>query len=279
MPVTFTFDLEDSRSDLRRPERFPHVTRRVLGFLREQGITGTFFIVGELAETHADLVAEVAQDGHEIALHGYRHVPLVKLDAAAFREDLLRGRDVLERATGTTVRGYRAPIFSLVPSTAWAVDVLSDLGFTYSSSLLPAANPLNGWPGAPRSPFRWDTGLVELPSPVAGFGRLLVPYLGGVYLRYLPMPIVERLARSQRSDAVTADWLYCHPYDFDTEEPFERLPEASYLTSRILHARRGATYDRVARVLRAGGVAGPPLGALVDETLRADRLPVVHVRS
>lgn len=274
MPVTFTFDLEDSRTDLDRPVRFGVMTERVLTFLEEHRVRGTFFVVGELASSHPELLRDVAGAGHEVALHGYHHVPLGKLDPASFAADLVRGRAVLEDACGAPVAGYRAPIFSLTPQTGWAVQCLTDAGFAYSSSVLPATNPLNGWPGAPRGPFRWSTGLLELPCPVVGRGRVSVPFLGGVYLRYLPLRLVERLARSAGQGG--APWIYCHPYDFDTEEDFDVLPEASVLTSRILYHRRGDAFRRVSRVLAAGGGAGDPLAVIAARMTSDDDLAVLE---
>ena len=69
-------------------------------------------------------------------MHGYRHVPLPHLSPATFREETARGRALLEDLSGAAVVGYRAPTFSLVPASRWAVDELSELGFTYSSSVL-----------------------------------------------------------------------------------------------------------------------------------------------
>jgi hypothetical protein len=191
-PVTFTFDLEDSRPSPALPARFPAVTERVLAFL---GARGTFFVVGELAAKHPELMAAIARAGHEVGLHGWRHVPLDKLAPAQLAEDLRRGRAAIEDATGAPARGFRAPIFSLCRRTLWAVDALVEAGFAYSSSVLPAANPLYGYPEGPARPFRWETGLVELPCAVAGRGPAAIPFLGGVYLRYLPMRLVLALAR------------------------------------------------------------------------------------
>ena len=258
-PVTFTFDLEDSRPSAALPERFPAVTERVLAFLDGLGVRGTFFVVGELAAEHPDLIAAIAGAGHEVGLHGWRHVPLDKLTPDELRSDLRRGKAAIEDATGVPVLGFRAPIFSLYRDTLWAVATLREAGFAYSSSVLPAASPLYGYPeGSPR-PFRWDGGLVELPCAVAGRGRAAIPFLGGVYLRYLPVALVLRLAG--RVAPGTAPWIYCHPYDFDPEEPFGVMPEATWLTSRIVHARRRHTFDRVQTLLQRLGAA-PPLGEL-----------------
>jgi peptidoglycan-N-acetylglucosamine deacetylase len=257
-PITFTLDLEDY-APAGTPARANLIVPRVLELLSEHAVTGTFFIVGELAEAEPALVRAIAAAGHEIALHGYRHVPLPRLDPPTFRADTARGRALLEDLAGAPVTGFRAPTFSLVPESRWAVDELTELGFAYSSSVLPARSPLYGWPGQPRHPFRWPGGLVELPCPVAevgAFGRRVAnPYLGGVYFRVLPWTAVRLgLARS-RADEVL--WLYCHPYDFDPDEPFVPRGDVGRLGNRLLWLNRSRMARRVARVL--AGRAGPPL--------------------
>jgi hypothetical protein len=197
-------------------------------------------------------------------------VAVTKLGKRAFAEDLRCGKAVLEDLVGIRLRGYRAPMFSLTAATPWAPAHLLEAGFAYSSSVLPAASPLHGLPGAPRGPFRWAGELLELPCPLAGWGRLSIPVLGGVYLRYLPRAVVRLAARRARH-AATA-WTYLHPYDFDAGAPYVRLPHAGELVSRILHHRRADTSRRVVEVLELAG-AGPPLCELAQR-LRDERLPV-----
>ena len=255
-PITFTLDLEDY-APAGAPARALAIVPRVLELLAEHGARGTFFVVGEFAEAEPALVRTIAAAGHEVALHGYRHVPLPRLTPEVFRSETAHGRAVLEDLCGTVVTGYRAPTFSLVPDSRWAVEELTDLGFVYSSSVLPARSPLFGWPSQPRHPYRWPTGLVELPCPVFAVGSHLAnPYLGGVYFRVLPWPAVRLgLARSSHDELL---WLYCHPYDFDPEEPFVPRGDVGRFGNRLLWLNRGGMAARVARVL--AGRAGQPLG-------------------
>ncbi len=90
--ITFTLDLEDGRENGTEANRFVAVTHRLLDFLAERKVLGTVFVVGELAEGHPALVRDVADRGHEIALHAYRHVPLTQLDAKTFRSETKKGR-------------------------------------------------------------------------------------------------------------------------------------------------------------------------------------------
>jgi len=260
MPLTVTFDLEDSRSSPAQEPRYVEMGHRFLDFLQQRSIRATVFVVGELAASSPELVRRAAADGHELGLHGLRHVALDGVGAGHLRRELEQGRALLEDAGGVAVRGFRAPIFSLTRASAWAVEEIAAAGFSYSSSVLPARNPLHGWPGAPRRPYRWHNGLLELPCPVAGAGKLQVPFLGGIYMRYFPVSLSRWLLR--RCDGHSILWSYVHPYDIDPEEPFSVMPHAGWLVSRIVHTRRGVTLRRLDAVLEAAGGAGRPLGEI-----------------
>lgn len=254
-PITFSFDLEDHRPDEDAELRFPQVTREVLAFLRRNGVAGTIFVVGEVAEAHPDLVREAAQDGHEIGLHGWVHKPLAELGPDTFRRHVRRGADVVGEITGRPVSGFRSPTYSLTRESVWASEVLAQEGFTYSSSILPAHNPLFGFPGAPREPFRWPSGLAELPVPVAGLGNVAIPFLGGVYLRVLPWPAVS--AAHRLGSGGTTPWTYCHPYDFDPGEVPWVVPDSGRLGSKLLWLNRKLMFRRMEQLFALG--VGAPL--------------------
>lgn len=239
--IAFTLDLEDHRPDGSVAPRYGAVTDELLRDLDEWGVTGTVFVVGELAREDPDLVARVAARGHEIGLHGADHTPLPDVGPTTFRAVTAEAKDRLTQLVQAPVQGFRAPIFSLVPESAWAPEILSELGFKYSSSVLPARNPLFGWPQAPRTPFRWPSGLIEIPSPVFGVGPVLLPLLGGTYLRTAPGPIIARTSRRAPDHA----WVYAHPYDFDPEEPRWVVPEVGRVGSRVLWWGRRRMKSRV----------------------------------
>jgi peptidoglycan/xylan/chitin deacetylase (PgdA/CDA1 family) len=87
----------------------PRGTPAVLGALAAEGITATFFLVGEQVRDAPALAAEVAAAGHEIALHCDRHRNLLRLTPAQVRDDLLRARATIGEATGAEPRLYRPP--------------------------------------------------------------------------------------------------------------------------------------------------------------------------
>jgi polysaccharide deacetylase family protein (PEP-CTERM system associated) len=275
MPVTLTFDLEDNRRSEAQEPRFVRISHRFLEFVEAVGAKATVFVVGELARSHPALVRRVVDGGHELALHGMRHVALGELGPGRLTAELREGRELLEQIGQVQVSGFRAPIFSLTPATSWAVEEITLAGFGYSSSVLPARNPLHGWPGAPTGAFRWSTGLVELPCPVGGIARAQVPFLGGIYLRFVPSFLTKRFLR--RLNAATVPWSYVHPYDLDPDEPFFVMPHAGWLTSRIVHMRRAATLGRLERAIAVADGPGRPLGEIARGLAELE-LPVVGHR-
>ncbi len=245
--ITFTLDLEDHRPDESLPVRYPEMTEKILEFLERWNVKATVFTVGSLAKKDPQTVRKVHAAGHEIAHHSYDHITLNKQNPAEFREDTRRAKETIEDVIGEEVHGYRAPVFSLTRQTIWAVDILKELGFAYSSSVLPATNPLHGIPGAPQTPFRWSNGLLEIPAPVGRIGPFLMPYLGGFYFRYLPFPIVRD--QLKKSDSRAALWTYWHPYDFDAEEKNWRIRGASMPVSLLLWFNRKDTFKKLGRLV------------------------------
>ncbi|MGE0484281.1 MAG: DUF3473 domain-containing protein [Gammaproteobacteria bacterium] len=261
--LTVTLDLEDHTQGSDPSRRWLDNAARLLELLAGKGVRATVFIVGDVVAEAAALVRRAAADGHELALHSATHTPLTQEEPRAYARALAAARARLADTCGQAVQGYRAPVFSLTPRTAWVVDVLGTCGFSWSSSVLPAVgHPLHGYPGAPMTPFRWPGGLVELPVPVTRLGPLTLPFLGGIYLRYLPLRLVE--ARARRLPAGSLAWTYLHPYDIDAAEPYFRFPGTSAPMSLLLWRRRRHT---LARLDWIGGRLG--LGAPLGERIAA----------
>ena len=264
--ITFTLDLEDHRPDDSLPRRYPEMMETILAFLEERNIKATVFTVGSLAKKDPETIRKVCAAGHEIAHHSYDHVTLDKQNPAVFREDTRKAKEIIEDTTGEAVSGYRAPVFSLTRRTLWAVDILKELGFTYSSSILPAASPLYGISGAPRTPFRWTNGLLEIPAPVSRLGPVLLPYLGGFYFRYLPMAMIKR--QIEKSADNTSLWTYWHPYDFDPAEKNWRIKGASVPVSLLLWFNRKNTLKKLGRLAENFEFNAPLREQIFDQDLK-----------
>jgi polysaccharide deacetylase family protein (PEP-CTERM system associated) len=203
-------------------------TRRVLDVLDRMNVRGTFFVLGWTAERHPDLVAEIAAAGHEIASHGYDHELIYNQSPRAFREDVRRARSLLRRLSGQEVLGYRAPSYTIVARTRWALPILVEEGHRYDSSVFPILRRRYGIPGAPRAPHRVsleDGGsIAEYPLPTVRLGAVNVPATGGAYLRLLPLGFqtwaLRHLLRARQPFVVNV-----HPWELDPEQP--RFPTSA----------------------------------------------------
>jgi len=198
----------------------------LLGLLGEFGIRATFFILGELGYRRPGLVKRIAGAGHEVASHGWGHERLHQLTPAQFQAETAQSKKVLEDCAGVPVVGYRAPTFSLTRQTAWAVDVLAELGFKYDSSIYPVRHDRYGVPDAPRQPFRLQgsrASVLELPPATLRIGPLHLPVGGGGYFRLLPDFLLQQaLAQTQRYARPAVSMLYFHPWEFEPRQ--DRLP-------------------------------------------------------
>jgi peptidoglycan/xylan/chitin deacetylase (PgdA/CDA1 family) len=87
----------------------PRGTPAVLEALDRAGARATFFVVGEAVRRHRGLLAEILSAGHEIALHGDRHLPHALMMPRSVRRDLERGQAEVEQEAGVAVSALRAP--------------------------------------------------------------------------------------------------------------------------------------------------------------------------
>jgi polysaccharide deacetylase family protein (PEP-CTERM system associated) len=161
-----------------------------------------------------------------VASHSWEHRRIHTLTPSAFRRDVQKSKDALEQITGEAVVGFRAPTFSIVRQTAWAIDILAELGMLYDSSIYPVWHDRYGIPEAPRNPFRVRGGghtLLEIPPATWQVLNSNVPVGGGGYFRLFPLWLLERAWQQRRRSAFpTVTMLYFHPWEFDARQA--RLP-------------------------------------------------------
>jgi polysaccharide deacetylase family protein (PEP-CTERM system associated) len=198
-------------------------TRRLLDLCSRHQVKGTFFILGWVAERWPQLVREILAAGHELGTHGQDHRRVTTLSPGEFRQDVRRSKQTIEDAGGVEVIGYRAPNYSIVRETLWAMDVLAEEGFRYDSSIFPIRHDRYGIPDFPRfpRPVRGHNGsaLHEFPISTIRVAGMNLPFVGGGYLRHFPLPFIrwgmERLNTVERRPAI----VYIHPWELDPEQP------------------------------------------------------------
>jgi polysaccharide deacetylase family protein (PEP-CTERM system associated) len=253
----FSIDLEDVRLWMpggeKYKERVPANTHAYMSWLNGHGFKCTFFTVGEVAQKYPSLIKEILDEGHEIACHTNKHIPLDKQDPASFKKDLEENIRWLREAGAGDIKGFRAPIFSLTEKTKWAFDVLTELGFSYSSSVLPAKSPLYGWPEFGQTPKRVNSSLVEIPMTVGKTGPVTAPYGGGIYFRVFPFFTI--MSKVKRHTTASNPLLgYFHPYDIDTGQEHFMHPgiNNSKLYNHLMYMNRSKVFERMDRLIDKG---------------------------
>jgi peptidoglycan-N-acetylglucosamine deacetylase len=84
-------------------------TPAVLEALRREGVPATFFLVGQQVRANPALAREIADAGHDIALHADRHRNLLRLTPRQVATDLDRAADAIASVTGRPCALYRPP--------------------------------------------------------------------------------------------------------------------------------------------------------------------------
>ncbi|MFF3851923.1 polysaccharide deacetylase family protein [Micromonospora sp. NPDC002575] len=99
----------------------PQYTPQVLALLRKYGITATFCVVGENAQSHPDLIQAIVADGHTLCNHSWHHDELLgKRSTDVIRADLLRTNAAIRAAVpDAEIAYYRQP------GGAWTYPVVS----------------------------------------------------------------------------------------------------------------------------------------------------------
>jgi len=201
-------------------------TERLLEIFDDANVQATFFVLGWVAERFPGLVRAIADQGHEIASHGYGHRLVYDLTPRAFRDDVRRAKDLLESTTNERVHGYRAPSYSVTPKSLWALDVLIEEGYTYDASIFPIHHDRYGIPISPRQPYvlHRTAPLVEAPGSTVRCGPFNLPIGGGGYFRILPYAWtrwgITRLNEREHRPAI----FYLHPWEIDPDQPRLRAP-------------------------------------------------------
>lgn len=181
----FSIDLEDPRENIWNKDRYEDRVNlnvmKLLDWLENNNSKTTFFVVGKIAERYPDLVKQIFIKGHEIACHSYSHIPINHLGKKEFENDLVRNIEAIINCGVPSPIGFRAPTFSLIESSFWAYNILRNNGIKYSSSVLPAKNPLFGIPNFGQQP-KYIDGILEIPVTISNFFinfQLLVVFIYG----------------------------------------------------------------------------------------------------
>ncbi|MEW8034637.1 MAG: XrtA system polysaccharide deacetylase [Candidatus Thiodiazotropha sp.] len=241
-------------------------THKLLEIFAQYNTKGTFFVLGWIAERFPNLINEIEQAGHEIASHGYSHDLVYNQTIDKFREETGRTKEILENIINKPIYGYRAASYSIVKKSIWALDILTELGFTYDSSIFPIVHDRYGIPGAKTEPHVYKTeggnSIIEFPISTVGLGKTRLPISGGGYFRLLPYWITRSGLNKINNKEKKPFIFYMHPWEIDTGQPriksnmlseFRHYNNISKFDQRLRKLLQDFKFSTVSDVLKRNG--------------------------
>ena len=223
---------------------------RILQLFSDNDTKATFFTLGWVAERYPQIVRRIVGEGHELASHGLAHFRADHQSRPLFLADVKQAKELLEDVGGTAVNGYRATSFSITRRNLWALSVLEEVGYKYSSSTFPIQHDLYGIPEQPRFAFYpfADSKFVEIPiTTIRKFGRNW-PAGGGGYFRLFPYSLFKRNLRAVRAEDRQPCMFYFHPWEIDHTQP--RVTGTSVKTRVRHYLNLDRTFDRLQMLLK-----------------------------
>jgi len=232
----------------RMPCRVERNVNAILDMLDEHEVHATFFMLGWVAERYPVLARRIVERGHELASHGYGHQLVTTLTRGEFSDDVSHAKRLLEDVAGVSVRGYRAPSFSIGKGNLWALECLAEAGYRYSSSIYPFQSDHYGMPDAPRFAHypAAGCGLLELPPTTIRLFNRNLPAAGGGYFRLLPYGVSRWCLNRVNTVEGKPCIFYFHPWEIDPGQPRQR---GASLKSRFRHYVNLSAMERRLRAL------------------------------
>jgi polysaccharide deacetylase family protein (PEP-CTERM system associated) len=232
-------------------------TYHILDLLDEYRTKATFFVLGWIAERHTKLVRIIHERGHEVASHGYSHQRVYTQSAHQFCEETRRSKGILEDTIGQAVMGYRAASYSITKKSLWALDVLTEEGFRYDSSIFPIRHDLYGISDSRRFSHliqgRGQDTILECPLSTVRIAGINIPVAGGGYLRMFPHRFTQWAIRHLNEEEKQPAIVYFHPWELDPDQPRIR----THWKSRFRHYTQLSQMEVKLRKLLSSFTFGP----------------------
>jgi peptidoglycan/xylan/chitin deacetylase (PgdA/CDA1 family) len=95
----------------------PHAvhTPPLLDVLRDLGVPGTFFLVGERAARHPDLVRRLVAEGHAVGHHSFHHYDPARTSSRQMAAEIRRQQRLFRELIGAPQLLFRPPHGKLTP--------------------------------------------------------------------------------------------------------------------------------------------------------------------
>lgn len=202
------------------PSRVEENTDRILALFAAHNTKATFFTLGWLAKRYPAMIHRIVEQGHELASHGWDHQRATNQSRIEFRQDISRAKSMLEDVSGHSIKGYRAPSYSICEKNLWALDILADEGYLYSSSIVPIKHDHYGMPNASRFAFPAAQGrLLEVPVTTVPVFNRNINCGGGGWFRLFPYGFTKWALSKVNNDEEMPCNFYFHPWEIDPNQP------------------------------------------------------------
>lgn len=227
-----------------------------LDIMDEQNIKGSFFVVGEIANSLKEKIRHMDACGHDIACHNWVHLRPVTMDLEEYEEQLVKAKNQIENILGHKVSGYRAPSFGIDDDR---LEIVRKAGFYYDSSklqpqksskygLLELENYIEAFPCI----YKRD-GFTEFEVSTQKIGSMNM-LLGGGYIRMLPWFFMKWMTKRYLRTGKPYI-MYIHPIDL-SPNPMPKVPGISfdrYLRTHIGRKDMVRRFKAVINMLKEAG--------------------------
>lgn len=230
MQAVFTADIEQWYDGIVRDGHMPiPLSNRLekgllpmLDLLDKYSIKSTLFWLADTARANPLLIKECKKRGHEIGLHSLDHVYFPDLSFKEAEYQVSQGTHIVQDLIGCSIKGFRAPYFSILQKNLWLLEILASHGYEYDSSIMPFRHYRYGIPGSPYTAWNISTSsgmITEIPISVSNFIFSRIPVSGGAYFRLYPLSLslylMNKFFKTMNSPAI----FYLHPWELDAEHP------------------------------------------------------------
>jgi len=187
--VAFTVDVEqDAPPFLQTWQGIEKGLPAMLELLAKHDVPATFFVTGLAAEKFPGIVAEISQR-HEVACHGYEHERFDILAVEEQRKRIEKATEILQKVTGESPLGFRAPNFK---ATRQTLAILKQIGYIYDASKASYKCSPGNYPGLVEIPNTLPSSFLRLPTwlsfPVLSFCHRFLPL---IVLDYHPWELIK----------------------------------------------------------------------------------------
>lgn len=196
---------------------------KIIELLNKTNTYATFFVVGELLNHRPEILDKILAEGHEIGFHTMHHT---RIDTFDSKEKFLEELQNFDKLTNGKSIGFRAPTFSINESSGWALDILSNFGYVYDSSIVPVKTSMYGIQNAEKKPYRISGNnlgkedpkgkLIEFPIMITKILGKEIPAGGGFYLRLLPSKLINDAIKKYDRMSIPSTF-YIHSWELTPE--------------------------------------------------------------